>query len=228
MKKKDLSEERALFSQALREGLARKFEAELAQCPEPIQCSEEHLRKMNEIIEGHARAVRLARLKRRIVAAMVAAALLVLTACTVYAYRGEIKEMLVQIYEAYINLFYDESGSEGDDEIAMHYILGYVPEGYELVEERQEASVGKQKWVHPNGDYIILQQFVWDGTVYSIDSEMGEMSITTFGSVEVYYRATQLHTYIWNDGTYSFMLSTSSLLTNDEIGLIINSLTIEQ
>ena len=227
MKKKDLSEERALFCQALREGLARKFEAELAQCPETIQCSEEHLRKMNEIIEGHARAVRLARLKRRIAAAMVAAALLVLTACAAYVYRREIKKLFVKVYETSIELFYDDEAMP-DKMISEYYTLSYVPEGYELTEKVRLPSAGSETWNTADGEFIILQQFVWDGASYSIDSETGETSIITHGTIEIYYRGTQLHTYVWNNGTYSFMLSTSAMLTNDEIGLIIDGLTIEQ
>lgn len=226
--KKDISEERALFSQALREGLARKFEAELAQCPETIQCSEEHLRKMNEIIEGHARAARLARLKRRIVAAMVAAALLVLTACTAYAYRGEIKEIFVKMREAYIKLFYDEAGSESDDEITVHYTLGYVPEGYELVNEIRGMSVGKYTWSDENGNSIIFEQLVWDGTIYTIDSETGETTMIVCGTTEVYYRITQIHTYIWNDGTYSFKLSVPQPLSEGELELFLSGMKVAQ
>ena len=225
--RKDISEERALFSQALREGLAGKFEAELAQCPGPIQCSEEHLRKMNEIIEDHARAARIARLKRRIAAAMVAVALLMLTACAAYVYRREIKKLFVKVYETSIELFYDDEAMP-NKMISEYYTLSYVPEGYELTEKVRLSSAGSETWKTADGEYIVLEQFVWDGANYWIDAEMGETTVTTFESIEVYYRATQLHTYVWNDGTYSFILSSSSFLTNEEIGLIIDGLTIEQ
>ena len=181
---------------------------------------------MNEIIEGHARAEKLARLKRRIAATMVAAALLVLTACAAYAYRGEIKEILVQIYEAYINLFYDESGSEGDDEIAVHYTLGYVPEGYELVHEMQGISVGEYTWSDGAGNSIVFEQFMWDGTIYSVDSETGETTMIVCGTMEVYYRVTKLHTYIWNNGTYSFMLTASKPLSVEELEKILESVAV--
>lgn len=226
-KKKKMSEDRALFCQAICEGLVQKYEAEMALCPEPIQCSEEHLRQMNEIIEGHARAVRLARLKRRIAAAMVAAALLMLTACTVYAYRKEIKKLFVKVYETSIKLFYDDEAMP-DKMISEYYTLSYVPEGYELTEKVRLSSAGSETWYTADGKYIVFEQLVCDGTIYSIDSETGETTMIVCGTTEVYYRITQIHTYIWNDGTYSFMLSASTLLTNDEVELIIAGLTIEQ
>lgn len=226
--RKDISEERALFSQALREGLARKFEAELAQCPGPIQCSEEHLRKMNEIIEGHARTARIARLKQRIIAAMVAVALLMLTACTVYAYRKEIKDLFIKMRETYIWLFYDNSDGTIDAEISEHYTLGYVPDGYELIDEASLKSVERTRWENLDGDYLILEQSVWDGTRYSVDSEIGEATTLVCGESEVYYRVTHIHMYVWNDGTYSFIFMTSAPLSYDILELILAGIVIKQ
>lgn len=226
--RKDISEERALFSQALREGLARKFEAELAQCPGPIQCSEVHLRKMNEIIEGHARTARISRLKQRIIAAMVAVALLMLTACAAYAHRGKIKEIFVKMRETYICLVYDESEVMPNKSISQYYTLEYVPEGYVAEEDIQTSFVSRKRWSNSGGDYILLEQFVWDGTNSLLDSEMGESSIIKYGTIEIYYRITQLYTYIWNDGTYSFMLTVSQPLLNDELEMLLDGLTAVQ
>ena len=226
--KKKMSEERALFCQAICEGLVQKYEAEIALCPEPIQCSEEHLRKMNEIMEGHARAARLARLKRRIVAAVVAAALLVLTACAAYSHRGEIKKFFVEMRETYIKLFYGESDSMSDKAIIEYYTFGYVPEGYELIEELRLAYVGESRWTNDSGDYLILEQSVWDSTTYSLDSEIGDTMTIVCGNRELYYRTTQLHTYIWNDGTYSFILSSSSQLSIEELEILLEGMKVVQ
>ena len=226
--KKKMLEERALFCQAICEGLVQKYEAEIALCPEPIQCSEEHLRKMNEIMEGHARAARLARLKRRIVAAVVAAALLVLTACAAYAYRGEIKKIFAKIRDTYIWLSYDDSEDAMDELISEHYTLGYVPEGYDLVGEFQVETVNKHQWENQNGDYLVFEQTIWDGTRYSLDSETGETTIIDCNGREVYYRTTHVSTYVWNDGTYSFVLYTSEPLSNDILEKILNGIKQEQ
>ena len=226
--KKKMLEERALFCQAICEGLVQKYEAEIALCPEPIQCSEEHLRKMNEIMEGHARAARLARLKRRIAAAVVAAALLVLTACAAYAYRGEIKEIFVKMRETYIKLFYDESDSMSDKAITEYYTFGYVPEGYELIEELRLAYVGESRWTNDSGDYLILEQHIWNGVNYSLDYETGTTTNINLGNIDIYCRATEIYTYIWNDGIYSFMLSSSKPLSNDELKMLLEEMKAEQ
>ena len=222
--KKNMSEERALFRRALCEGLARKYEEALAAYPEPIPCSEEHLRKMTAIIESHAKSVKQAKYKRRLTALLLAAALLLLTACAAYAYRGEIKEILVKMREKYICLIYDEEEAMPNKSIAQYYTLEYVPEGYELAEKLRLASVYGVTWRNADGDYLIYEQTVWDGTSYFIDNEIGNTSIITCETTEVYYRNTQLHTYIWNDGTYSFVLSTSQPLVNDELKMILNGM----
>ena len=90
-------EERDLFRQAVTEAFIRKFDRELADCPFSADCSEEHLSKMEAIVENSARAEHRKKRRKWIVALLVAAALL-LTACTVYAYRGEIREFVEKVY----------------------------------------------------------------------------------------------------------------------------------
>ena len=226
--KKEISEERALFCQALIEGLARKYEEELAQCPELIPCSEEHLRKMNDIVEGHAKSVKQVKVKRRITALLLAAALLLLTACTVYAYRGEIKKIFAKIRDTYIWLSYDDSEDAMDALISEHYTLGYVPDGYEFIDEASLKSVERTRWENLDGDYLILEQSVWDGTRYSVDSEIGEATTLVCGESEVYYRVTHIHMYVWNDGTYSFIFMSSAPLSYDILELILAGIVIKQ
>jgi hypothetical protein len=103
-----------------------------------------------------------------------------------------------------------------------------VPEGYELVNEIRGMSVGEYIWSDENGNSIIFEQLVWDGTIYSIDSETGETTMIVCGTMEVYYRATQLHTYIWNDGTYSFKLSVPQPLSEGELELFLSGMKVAQ
>ena len=217
----NMSEERALFRRALCEGLARKYEEALAAYPEPIPCSEEHLRKMTAIIESHTRSVKQAKYKRKLTALLLAAALLLLTACAAYAYRGEIKEILVKMQEEYIGLCYDEPESISDEKITVSYTLGYVPEGYELIDTASLPAIERATWKNSVGDYFILEQSIWDGTTYSVDSEIGKSTIIDCNGRKVYYRITQLHTYIWNNGTYSFKLSVSHSLSRNELEMLL-------
>ena len=183
---------------------------------------------MNDIIEGHAKIVKKANRKRKIVALLVAAALLVLTACTVYVYRGEIKKIFAKIRDTYIWLSYDDSEDAMDAIISEHYTLGYVPDGYELIEDARLFSIDREKWANSDGDYLILEQAVWDGIKYSLDSETGETTSIICGNRELYYRITQLHTYIWNDGTYSFILSSSKAFSVDELEMLLEGMKVVQ
>jgi hypothetical protein len=141
---------------------------------------------------------------------------------------GEIKKIFVQMRESYLWLFYDNSDEAIDVKISENYTLGYVPDGYNLVGEFQAGTVGKYQWINENGDYLVFEQTIWDGTQYSIDSEVGETTTILSGNREVYYRKTQLHTYIWNDGTYSFVLSSSQPVSTNELELILEGMEVVQ
>ena len=226
MIKKQCQKERELFRQALIEAMANKYDKELEKCPEEIECSENHTQKMSAIVHAHAISERRKALKRKLIAAFVAAALLVLTACTVYANREEIKKTFVRIFDSYLQLSYEESGAEKDQPISEQYTLGYVPDGYKLDYKQEHLFESKSHWKNSSGDFISLHQSRWDGTICSIDFESGESLSYVVNGKEIYYRHNDVHTYIWNDGTYSFVLTSSIAFSESDLQQIIEGLVL--
>ena len=223
------SDEMLLFKKALWEASANVYERELAECPENVKCSRRHYAKMRKIL-GVAilpATSRKIKIKRRIVAALVAAVLL-LTGCTTYAYREEIREFIETVFDDYIRVTYHD----GEDPAAMatieeYYILGYVPEGYELVDELERPTQTKYKWANAEGDYIILHQCNVDSMMFIMDTETEKMELIKIGEHSIYYRYTNINYYVWNDGKYAYQLTVSDQLLEQELISIIEGLKIK-
>ncbi len=223
------SGEMLLFQKALWEASANVYERELAECEQNAKCSRRHYAKMRKII-GVAvlpATSRKMQIKRRIIAALIAAVLL-LTGCTTYAYREEIREFIETVFEDYIRVTYHD----GEDPAAMatieeYYMLGYVPEGYELVDELEQPTQTKYKWVNSKGDYIVFRQFNVDSMMFVMDTETAEMDLIKIGERSIYCRRTNVNYYIWNDGKYAYQLTISFGPSEQELILIIEGLKIK-
>lgn len=220
--------DRDLFRQALKEAFIRKFDRELENCPFSADCSEEHVSKMEAIVENSARAEDRKKRRKWIVALLVAAALL-LTACTVYAYRGEIREFVEKVYEEHIKVtYYDADQHLQTGNITEFYTLGYVPEGYVLESEYYLAGTSKVKWVNEQDQYIVLEQHILDGSNFSMDSEYGQTSVVMCGEIEVYCLIAKRACYTWNNGTYVYRIYSSVKLSDDELAHMISELKIDK
>ena len=217
-----------LFRQALTEAFVRKYERELNECQETAVCSEAHTRRMNEIINQSAQRERRRDRRKWIVALLVAAALL-LTACSVYAYQDEIRSFIEKVYEDYIKVTYDdESENQEMKIISEYYTLGYVPDGYTLTKEIRIPASMNLEWENAEGQYLAFEQRVLDGTNYGLDGEVGETNVIVCGEYSVYCRSGNVHTYIWNDGNYSFMITTPYALSDDMLIRLVESIEIAE
>ena len=118
--------DRELFRRALQEAFIRKFDRELEDCPFSTTCSEAHTRRMQEILAQSSRAERRRDRRKWVVALLVAAALL-LTACTVYAYREEIRAYIERVFSTHITITYvEETDGEYVDKLDERYTLDYA------------------------------------------------------------------------------------------------------
>ena len=215
-------EERDLFRQAVTEAFIRKFDRELEDCPFDGTCSEEHVSRMEAIMDAGIETARRKKRKSWVVALLVAAALL-LTACTVYAYRGEIREFIEKAYEERIRVtFYDPDKEIEYIIITEYYTLGYVPEGYVLESEHRLPRVNRCRWVNEKGCYINFEQHLLDGSNYSMDSENGQTSVIICGEIKVYCLISDITCYTWNDGIYVYKIYSSEKFSDNELMRLIS------
>ncbi|MBO5006015.1 MAG: DUF4367 domain-containing protein, partial [Clostridia bacterium] len=179
--------DRELFGQALAEALAERFEEELAACEESAVCSEDHYRKMQEIICPSARVPKRKFSRKSLLAIIIAAALL-LTGCAAYICRNEIRDFVEEVYEKFVRLTYCESYKKSSAEIDEIYKLTYVPEGYELVEEDLQPISNYYKYTNSNGEFILFKQVVLDTTEVGLDVEEVYTGLYEFNGLKIYCR----------------------------------------
>ena len=220
------SGEMLLFQKALWEASANVYERELAECEQDAKCSRRHYAKMRKII-GVAvlpATSRKMQIKRRIVAALIAAVLL-LTGCTTYAYREEIRAIIETIFDNHVEVKYnDKEQSTSADTIDKYYILGYVPDGYELTKTFERFSQTKYRWSNSEGEYIILEQCHVDSTLFVMDNEVENWKVVQIGNHKMQHRVSDVYYYLWNDGVYAYRLTTSVLWEEQELLRIIDNL----
>lgn len=211
----------ALFKRALVEGLSNKIDREISKCKEDIVVSPAHDRVMNEIITAAERkSSRSARFKK-IIAILVAAALL-LTGCAVI-YRDEIRSFIEEIYETFVKVNYNED--KNGEGLEYFYELTYIPEGYSLEFSIQETIKVKYVFTNSNGDKIAFMQSLLDTRNFYIDIENGYTKLVNISRYDMYYKCTKGRKYyLWNDGKYMFSLISDIELPTDELNLIMEGI----
>ena len=205
-----------LFKLALTEGVSNQIDKRIAECAESITPSAAHKRAIRRIINGSTEQGGRPSRKKIIIAILVAAALL-LTSCAVI-YRKQIANFIEEIYSSFMTLeasnLDEEQGQIGDI-----YELTYVPEGYVLDEKHGHKTFVKTVFVKEGATIIFEQQ---SRRVNYLDSENGYTKIEETGALDIYYRySLEYHHYLWNDGDYSFRLSSDLELTTEEIEKIV-------
>lgn len=217
--------QRDTFKKALFEAMSEKYDNELSNIDseQKIICSKKHYLKLSAIF-GFKVNQNKKYFVRILVGILIAA--LILTGCTAYVYRNEIKEFFVEIYEKHISVTYDNDNKTtmSNDELIPCQCT-YIPEGYELVNESNNSLYISYRWQDVNGNLITLQQSTFDGTDMFLDAEHGDTEIINNEQYEVYFRRfDNSYHYIWNDGNYAFRLISTVQLDSDELFKIIKGI----
>ena len=217
--------QRDTLKKALFEAMSEKYDNELSNIDseQKIICSKKHYLKLSAIF-GFKVNQNKKYFVRILVGILIAA--LILTGCTAYVYRNEIKEFFVEIYEKHISVTYDNDNKttmSNDDLIS--YEVTYIPEGYELVNELNNSLYIFYEWQDVNGNSITLQQVTFDGTDFYIDAENGNTDILSYEQYEIYFRKfDNSSNYIWNDGIYAFTLTSTEQLSDEDLFKIIKGI----
>ena len=129
------SDNRELFKKALIEALYSKYEDEIKESEsESTVCTPAHynnLRKLGIKVKEQ----RIGRISKKSFVAILVAAALLLVGCTAYVYRDKVRNFIETIYEKYIHVTYNDDENLLGSELSEAYVLTYIPDGYELIEE---------------------------------------------------------------------------------------------
>ncbi len=217
---------RELFAQALCEAMSREYREELADCTETAECSMAHYRKMSKILGYNVvPKSRVLSLKAKFAVAILAAVLL-LVGCTAVIFRNEIKDLFENVFDTFISVTYDEEFDGKGAIINEYYKLSYLPGDYVLDNEMITSIQAVYKYRDASGNILKFEQTLVDGSQYTFDINSEGTLILECGEKTIYHRnAGEYYHYAWNDGVYTFRITSQYELTKDEIKTIINGIT---
>ena len=200
-----------------------------------------HLETLEEVIPSPAYIKRMERLiqwqkrlcwkyvnsiGKRIAMIAVAIALTFGLSMSVCAVRKPVVEFFVNMYEKFVEFFYDDDVSaKAPSTIETVYTLGYVPEGYELESCDIADIVTWMVWVNDVGEeFVFSQGLLCD---YSLmDNENSDYEITSVNDITVaFLDKGSIKCYYWNERGYRFSIRISDGISQAILEQLIESLT---
>ena len=211
---------RERFGQALLEVQLQELEQICKQYPEDIPVSKRHQRAMRRILRGgHP-------MRTKVIAILVAAALLLLVGCSIYIARRRIANFFEEVFDTHAKVTTEETAAEvaGLNEV---YTLTYVPEGYQLKSSTKNNLYNIESWTC-GFSKINFEQTLLDSAHFYDMENADAFQLMTINSIELCYRyANSFHQYIWTDGKYVFKLYSSELFDTGILSQILFGLKYE-
>ena len=215
--------EREMFKKAICEGLIRRYEHDIDNWQESAECSINHQVRMKQIISRkYERQLKLKSSRKKIIIAIIAAALVLLTGCTLYIYRNEIGNFIETIYQDFGNIRHKDAMDESAN-IEREYQMTYVPEGYELVSKKSRPTFVLYEWADKEGNYINFTQTLIGQAFFGFDFEDGKSEIIS--RYNIYHRESNgVHFYLWENDIYVISLYSSTDLGENELIKIVDGI----
>ena len=215
------------FKQALREAASAEFQdiprddAQIAH-----DFSPKFQRKMDKLI----RSERSSAWHLVNTAAKRAAVILIafLTLSTVALSVDSIREPVVRFVEKVLGISTDYT-FEGDvtKSITQEYTLGFVPEGFELVQSDKTDVIIVEVWENLAGDMLQYIQATTAGSIFTIDAEHGSTHTVVLDHNEIkIHQDNDAIIAIWIENGYAFELSSTGGISYDEMVSIIQSISL--
>ena len=218
MKKTDLE----LFKQALLEALEINLQEEEKDFVDKVETSDQHKAAMQAILDGTYEKKSVWKFTKAKVAAILVAAALLLASCAVI-YRNEIRDFVEEIFADFTKLTYSDKDIDGQT-IETVYELTYVPNGYVLKDTVITPTLVRYKFINSSSNMLIYEQKILSAS-FMFNNENGYNLLMSLDEVDIYYKtADNYHYYLWNNGEYSFLISTNDQLSNEDIDQMINNI----
>ena len=208
-----------LLARAVEEDMNReleKLDAEMAKIDleKEIRFSRSHKRIMKYIFKHGCkpppRKVVFKKVMKRVSVCL--SAMLVLSLCSclcVPTIRADMKEMFVDFYEGFLGI--SDGGNSVITKEMEHYAPTYIPEGYELKEERLEIYMGRISYENKDGVKILYsQRFNKHATLY-FDSEgamLSDVFVDKYKGKYLEYTEEEKtkNVIMWTDGYYTYYI----------------------
>lgn len=219
---------KSLFQQAIFDGISQKYDEELSTNEETTDCSQKHYLKMSRILNFRIVNESNKKFNKRTLIAILIAAALLLTSCSVYIFREQIFDFIEEIYDKYIKVSYNEEQKDDGETIEEVYAANYVPEGYELKEEVSNPLMVYYMWENAASETIVFEQFNLSSSAFLLDGEQGSTMIFEHNQLKIYCRQIDnSYYYIWSDGYYAITVNSSVELDKNELIKMIDNIEIK-
>ncbi len=154
--------------------------------------------------------------KRATIAIIVAAILLSMTIVTLAATLG--KDFIIKHFDGFASVEV-ENGKE--EAVSVNdFVLGYIPNGFEKVEETKE-SVWISFTYSKNDEWFVITKSKMDSNMYS-DEEQNDLEKIEFNGVTyLYSHSDESNGFIWNDG--KFLFDASGNIEKNELFKIVTN-----
>lgn len=196
------------------------------QISDPVVSSARHQRIMRHILRYGERP-RGVRLSGKLIALLVAAALLLLVGCAALAIHLGWVDFVTQQLAGYVRVSYDVENvvqTEPPVLVEHSYEPAFVPTGY-LETERVEFPIHFGLcWENGDGRELIYHQRTLGGVQYAVDDENGELKRLEVDGKEIFVRhEDSADYYIWSDGQYSYSIMSDGTVEESEVKRMIAS-----
>ena len=213
----DISIGKAISDSIVKASLNR-IDNKLKNCKEDASISIAQAKRMSDVlgINVHWRPS-----AKKIIAILVAAAILALAGCGII-YRNEIRKFIINVYETFFDVRFENDNHLNQDNIK--YELKYVPDGYVLNSNLSEEDY----FLYENAQNDRLELFIYrlDTTIAKFDNEHEKNNIMLeldVGTVLKHVSSSRI-TYMWNDGYKMLVLKTKLALPQNEAEMIIHNI----
>ena len=205
---------------------ARLEHEQLAAKGEELMEKEELSAPDYEAFKKKVKVRRRVSLKKKILYALIAALIAVSLAMSVSAIREPIINFFVEIYDSFISIFV-EAPAPASIAIEEKYELGYLPEGFELVEEK-EWNTTNEKTYSDGNKRIKFVQIPYSNELFRellIDNNDSNIEyIELKGGRIIHAQKNDMISLLWSDDKYILKVTLNFIVDKDECIKIIESI----
>jgi len=211
---------RAIF-EALEYVLYKKMEKEaeamLRLCP-TVEHDEECYRAVKAQIDEHFKKLERKALKSRVIVAIVAAVLALLTSCAVI-FREEIGGFIVSFFDDHADFGHEKPPLSVID---VYYEPTYIPDGFDYIDGMKMPITVAYYYKNGANEEIRIEQLLLSNSSFTLDTENAEHGTRMIGETAVYYSIKKSTcTLVWRNETCIFLLMCPDSFSWEEIERII-------
>lgn len=185
--------------------------------------SEKFEHAMNKLIKKNNR-IRIAtrrRIRRGLLAAIIAILVLFMGLMSVSAIRTPFVEFVKNVFDQYNELTISEESTPPVETIETEYTLSELPEGYTLDTYQSDEYSVFAIWKNSSGEEILFFQNILD-TELNINNEHNYQELTINGQ-EAYLNEYEYNSsLVWTNGIYWFRLNVPNELSDDILTMAEN------